>query len=172
MTMQSPQKTDPPKATRAGVRGVAILEFLKGFAVLVISAGFAEMFHREHDVEDVAQSLLYVLRLSHYHHLSAIFLRAADRLEDTNLFLIAMVAGAYSIMRFVEAYGLWRGRAWAEWFALISGAVYLPLEIYELVRRATPIRFGVFLINILIVAYMGWLRWKAHTTRSSESIPA
>jgi uncharacterized membrane protein (DUF2068 family) len=86
--------------------------------------------------------------------------------------LVAIVAGVYCFMRFIEAYGLWRGRAWAEWFALISGAIYLPLEIYELTRHATPIRWGVFLVNVLIVAYMGWLRWRAHVTPPSESIAA
>jgi uncharacterized membrane protein (DUF2068 family) len=170
--MQPPPKPAHRKTARLGVRGVAVLEFLKGFAVLVTGAGLATMLHREHDVEEVAQSLLYVLRLSRYHHLSSIFLRAAHRLEDTNLMLIAIAAGVYSLMRFVEAYGLWRGRAWAEWLALISGAAYLPLEIYELFRHATPIRVGVFLVNVLIVAYMGWLRWKARATQASESFAA
>ena len=93
---------------------------------------------------------------------AAVFLRAADKLEDVNLLLVAIGAGVYIVLRFIESYGLWFGRAWAEWLALISGAIYLPLEIVELFRRATPIRLGIFLINVLIVLYMGWLRWKAH----------
>jgi len=156
-------------ATRAAERGVASLEFLKGLAVLLIGAGFATMLHRNHDLEDIAVNLLYALHIQHHQHLSDIFLRAADRLEDANLLLVAIAAGVYVMLRFVEAYGLWVGRAWAEWLALISGAIYLPLEIVELFRRATPIRFGVLSINILIVTYMAWLRWKAH---SEEPAPA
>jgi uncharacterized membrane protein (DUF2068 family) len=87
-------------------------------------------------------------------------------LEDVNLLAVAIGAGVYIALRFVEAYGLWVGRAWAEWLALISGCVYLPLEIVELFRRATLIRFGIFTLNVLIVAYMGWLRWKAHARPS------
>lgn len=148
-------------ATRAAERGVASLEFLKGLAVLLIGAGFATMLHRNHDLEDIAVNLLYVLHIQHHRHLSDIFLRAADRLEDANLLLVAVAAGVYVVLRFIEAYGLWVGRAWAEWLALISGAIYLPLEIVELFRRATPIRFGIFALNVLIVLYMGWLRWNA-----------
>jgi uncharacterized membrane protein (DUF2068 family) len=87
-------------------------------------------------------------------------------LEDVNLVLVALGAGVYVVLRFIEAYGLWVGRAWAEWLALISGAIYLPLEIVELFRRVTPIRLGIFVINVSIVVYMGWLRWKAHAQQN------
>ncbi len=40
----------------------------------------------------------------------------------------------YSAIRFAEATGLWLEKQWAEWFALISGCLYLPIEIYELAR--------------------------------------
>lgn len=40
-------------------------------------------------------------------------------------------------MRFVEAYGLWRERRWANWLAAISEGIYLPVEIYELFARVT-----------------------------------
>jgi len=53
---------------------------------------------------------------------------------------------------------LWRERAWAEWLALISGAIYLPFEIYELIRRPDLVRLGIFLVNLAVVLYMGYLR--------------
>ena len=165
--MTTPSIAIQRSATRATLRSVATIEFLKGLAVLLIGAGFATMFHRQHDVEDLAVNLLYVLHIQHHHHLSDVFLRAAHKLEDVNLVLVALGAGIYIVLRFVEAYGLWVGRAWAEWLALISGAIYLPLEIVELFRRVTPIRLGIFLINVLIVVYMGWLRWKAHVQQTS-----
>lgn len=153
-------------------RGVAVLEFLKGLAVVLIGIGVITMFHRQHDFDDMAANLLYVLHISNHRHLSAVFLNAADKLQDSNLVLVAFVAAAYSVLRFVEAYGLWNGRAWAEWFALISGSAYLPIEIYELFRHATPIRFAILFINILIVAYMAWLRWKAQSEREEQKTQA
>ena len=58
----------------------------------------------------------------------------------------------------MEAYGLWKARVWAEWVALISGAVYLPFEIYELFRRITIVRASVLIVNLAIVLYMLYLR--------------
>jgi uncharacterized membrane protein (DUF2068 family) len=155
---------------RVAERGVALLECAKGVAVLLIGFGIAAALHHYHDVEDIASTLLFALHIEKHHHLSAIFLRAADRLENTNLIMIAVAAASYSLLRFIEAYGLWNGRAWAEWFALISGAVYLPLEMYELSRHATPIRFGILVVNVIIVAYMLWLRWEAHVTSNSRRV--
>jgi len=156
----------PNPVSKAAERSVAVLEFLKGLAILLIGAGFATAFHRDHDVEDIAVNLLYALHIHHHQHLSEIFLRAADRLEDANLVVVAIGAVVYVVLRWVEAYGLWFGRAWAEWLALVSGSIYVPLEIVELFRRATAVRFGIFIINVLIVVYMAWLRWKAHSQRT------
>jgi uncharacterized membrane protein (DUF2068 family) len=56
---------------------------------------------------------------------------------------------------------LWKERAWAEWLALVSGAIYLPFEIYELARRPDWIRLVIFLVNLAVVVYMAYLRMQA-----------
>jgi uncharacterized membrane protein (DUF2068 family) len=64
------------------------------------------------------------------------------------------------LIRFVEAYGLWHTRAWAEWFAIISGAAYLPWEILEVAKHVHHIvRWTVLGVNILVVLYMVYVRW-------------
>jgi len=69
-----------------------------------------------------------------------------------------VVAFVYSELRFAEAYGLWRARAWGEWVALISGAIYLPYEIRLLAHRVTVFHVSVLLINLAVVAFMFYLR--------------
>jgi uncharacterized membrane protein (DUF2068 family) len=86
------------------------------------------------------------------------------------LWALAAGALAYSIVRFVEAYGLWNRRVWAEWFALLSGMLYIPFEVYEVLDRATKLRFAVLAINIVIVLYMAWIRvaaWRRDRVRPS-----
>ena len=83
--------------------------------------------------------------------------------------MVAAGAAAYSIVRFVEAYGLWNARTWAEWFALVSGALYVPFEAYELVRRPTPVHVAVLLINLGIVFYMLYLRLTARKETEIET---
>jgi uncharacterized membrane protein (DUF2068 family) len=94
------------------------------------------------------------LHLNPANRFPRIFLDAAAHLTDDRLWLMATLAGAYGIVRFVEAYGLWRGSRWAEWFAAVSGGIYIPFELYELFRGVTWLSFGALLANLLIVGLM------------------
>ena len=70
------------------------------------------------------------------------------------LWAAARIAFAYSALRFTEAYGLWHSRTWAEWVALVSGALLLPLEIRELMRGLSVLRAVLLVGNLAVVLYM------------------
>jgi uncharacterized membrane protein (DUF2068 family) len=78
-------------------------------------------------------------------------------MDNAHVWLIAGLAAAYSLVRFFEAYGLWFARRWAEWFAALSGAIYVPFEVYELAHRASWLKFSALVINLVIVGYMAWV---------------
>jgi len=139
------------------LRGIATFEMTKGLIVLL--AAFGVLFLVGRDPWDVADGLLRLLHISPDHHFAQVFLDWADNLTDAKLWAVAGAAAAYSLLRFVEAYGLWYARAWAEWIALISGSIYLPFEIYNLLHRQSAFHIGVLLINLAIVVYMAYLLW-------------
>lgn len=134
------------------VRGVALLEAAKGALVLLAGLGALSLIH--HDAQRFAEQLVGHLHLNLAKRYPRIFLDAASRLTDARLWGLAGLAAAYALVRFVEAYGLWRGRRWAEWFAAVSGSIYIPLELYGLYRGATVISLGALVLNGLIVAVM------------------
>ena len=88
------------------------------------------------------------------HHYPQIFIQAASRMNDARLVGLAGLAFLYSTLRFVEAYGLWHMRPWAEWLAIVAGSAYLPVEVYEMWRHATWMRGFVLLTNVVIVVYL------------------
>lgn len=141
-----------------GIRTVASLEMLKGVLVLLLGFGALSLIHK--DLDDVAERLIDFLRINPEGKLSGFFCRLADRTSDHSLWLLAIGAMVYSALRFAEAYGLWHERAWAEWFALISGCIYLPWEVYHIIHRPHPWNWAILAINILIVLYMAKLRFK------------
>ena len=151
------------------LRAVASVEFLKGLVVLLAGFGVLSLVHR--DAWDVAESFLEWLHISPDAHYAQVFLNLADQLTDTKLWAVSIGALTYSALRFAEAYGLWRARAWAEWLALISGSIYLPFEIFELARRPDWIRLAIFLVNLAVVLYMAFLRIQARG-RFRTSLPA
>jgi uncharacterized membrane protein (DUF2068 family) len=157
------------QANRRALRSVATLEFIKG--LLVVLAGLALLSLSRHTlgVEDIAQDLLHLLHLNPDWHVSVLLLRAAAGLQKANHLTLAAAFFIYPTLRFVEAYGLWRERAWAEWLALISGSAYLPFEISSLAHKHTAVRLAVLLINIVIVVYMAYLRLDAHRAKKAAA---
>ena len=55
---------------------------------------------------------------------------------------------------FTEGIGLLLRRRWAEYFTIIMTALFIPLEIYELIERLTLTRVVVLVINSVIVWYL------------------
>ncbi|MBV9405640.1 MAG: DUF2127 domain-containing protein [Acidobacteriaceae bacterium] len=150
----APQAVDE-RSSPAGLRAVATFEALKGAAV--ISIGIFLLFTHQR-AEDFAASLLYHLHIEPDRRLSHMLMDAAWKVSDARLWTIAAAALTYASVRFVEAWGLWNRRIWAEWFALLSGTLYLPWEILKLVERIDWERLSVLSINLLIVGYMLYIR--------------
>lgn len=147
-----------------GLRAVAVFEIIKGGVVILAGLGVLALIH--HDVQALAEDLVRHIHLNPARHYPLIFIEAAGRLNDSRLMFMAATAFAYSIIRFVEGYGLWHKRAWAEWFAIISGCIYLPIEAYHLIHRPTPIKALVLITNLLMVGYMAYVRY--YSTKHPE----
>jgi uncharacterized membrane protein (DUF2068 family) len=140
------------KTVSGAVRGIALLEALKGALVLLAGVGALSFIHR--DVQAVAERLVAHLHLNPAHHTPRIFLEFAARIDDGRLARLAMLAAGYALLRFIESYGLARERRWAEWFAAVSGGVYIPFEIEHLVRGDFWLSLLALVINLMVVGVM------------------
>jgi uncharacterized membrane protein (DUF2068 family) len=60
----------------------------------------------------------------------------------------------YAALFLTEGTGLLFRRRWAEYFTCIVTFSFIPLEVYELVRRATLARGIVLLLNVAVVIYL------------------
>ena len=143
----------------AGLRAIAVFEAAKGLAVLLLGLGMLGLLHT--NVEATADTLLIHLHINPDRRVSHALLHAASRMTDARLWGIAAGAVAYTCVRFTEAWGLWRRRTWAQWFALLSGAMCLPWEFVELVDHSNWLHVSLFLGNLAILLYMLFIRTQA-----------
>jgi uncharacterized membrane protein (DUF2068 family) len=141
--------------SKAGLRAVATFEAGKGALVLALAVGVIAVHDR---IEDLAEELLYHLHIDFDHRLAQALMHGATKISDMHVWMVVSIACSYAGVRFVEAWGLWHRRVWAEWFALLSGALYLPLEILKVAERASWERVGVLAINLMIIGYMAFIR--------------
>jgi uncharacterized membrane protein (DUF2068 family) len=153
--LSSGTKIDLHRAQRNLLRVVASFEFAKGLFVLLIGLTAVLLVHK--DAWVIAESLLALFHVNTDRRWAQDFLDFADRLTEARLWAAAQFAFAYSVLRFAEAYGLWKQRTWAEWLAFVSGTLFLPLEIRGLMRGITALRSTVFVANVGIVLYMLFL---------------
>jgi uncharacterized membrane protein (DUF2068 family) len=152
-----PQALDHRSST-TGLRAVASFEALKGGVVVLL---LLIIFGVHNRAEDIAENLLFHLHIDPDRRLSQVLLDAATRLSDTRLLTIAIAALSYSSVRFIEAWGLWNRRVWAEWFALLSGALYIPWEALKLAEHHTWVNILILTVNVGIVLYMLYVRLQA-----------
>jgi uncharacterized membrane protein (DUF2068 family) len=148
------------RARRAGLRTVALFEALKGVVALLGAFVFIRMIRHDVDFGEAAEHILFRFHINPSHHRwSQQVLHAADKISEANIAMILGLAIGYATLRAVEGYGLWKARAWAEWLAIISGCLYLPFEVYEVIRHPNELHWIVLGINIVVVLYIGWVRW-------------
>jgi uncharacterized membrane protein (DUF2068 family) len=141
-----------PHNQSKALHAIALFEGVKGLAAITASVGLLSLAH--HDVRAMAYALIGHFHLDPDAHYPRILLNDATLLANANLRQAVLLAWAYAAIRLTEGYGLWKDRAWAEWLAAASGAVYLPLELSHMLARTTVINGMVLTGNMAVVAYM------------------
>ena len=135
-----------------GLHIVALFEGAKGLLVLIVGFGLLSFIHK--DIHEAAMRLVKHIHLNPASHYPRIFLDLTERINDTKLWGMAIAATMYFVVRIVEAVGLWLRKTWAEWFAVLTGGMYIPIEIFEVARNVTWPRVTVLVVNLGVVSYL------------------
>ena len=68
---------------------------------------------------------------------------------------LAIGLAVYALIELVESVGLWQGKRWGEYFAMVATSIFLPWEVYELAwKNPTWLKVAAFVINLLLVIYL------------------
>ena len=153
-----------------GLRAIALFEALKG--AIAVLAWLALLDLRHHDVHEWVDGWIQRLALDPHEHLSELMLHYADQLPTLDVHRLGALALAYSVVRGLEAWGLWRGRVWAQYLGAGSGAIYIPFELHEWWSHPSALTTGVIALNVGIVAYLVGHLWRErHRTDSPDRMP-
>jgi len=147
-----------------GLRMVAAVEATKGMLVLAVGAGLFSLVHR--DVQAAAEHVVRALHMNPASHTPQVFLELAEKLTSSRLQLLALGASAYATLHLVQAWGLWLGKRWAEWFTVVALGIYIPVELYELSKGFGWVKLSLLVVNLVIVAYVARVLWR--TKRDSS----
>lgn len=154
------------RQNRGGLRAVALFEATKGVIVVLTGLGFWVLLHG--DLQLAGERIVERLHLNPAHRIPRIFTQALRAMSEAELRLLATGALCYALLRFVEAYGLWREHRWATWLAALSGAIYVPLECYELSLGFGFLKLGSLLVNLFVVGYMSRVLWRTRNSSQEQ----
>jgi uncharacterized membrane protein (DUF2068 family) len=85
-------------------------------------------------------------------------IQQAFSVKHSTLLLVAVGVLAYGALELVEAFGLWFKKRWGEYVAVVGTALFIPLEIHEIIAKVTWLRITALVINLFAVAYILWTK--------------
>lgn len=146
-----------------GLRAIAIFELFKGSVVLL---AFAMVAAGHWSMPGLMGRLAHVMHLKPGGQAAVFLTHTVGQLEMPALVWLAL---GYVSARFAEAYGLWAEKHWGEWLAILSAGLYVPAEICEIWLHASWRKAVVLGINLVIIAFLGWVLWRTRRRSLAKS---
>jgi uncharacterized membrane protein (DUF2068 family) len=121
----------------------ATLLTITAIAILLTLKNYAEM-------RDWAEDLVLAGRQG----VVKLIIEHVIQVKPKTLAFGVVAAMFYAGLSGLEAVGLWYEKAWGRWLVLISVGISIPLEIFELIQGLSAMKLLVFLLNLVIFAYV------------------
>jgi uncharacterized membrane protein (DUF2068 family) len=151
------KKKKKTKASKQGSRDKGILliasfKLFKAALLLAVAIGALSLLHK--DVAAAAMRLLNTLHVDHDNNYIHGLVMKLGLVTDRKLELISAGSFFYTALLGTEGVGLLLRKHWAEYLTIIATALFIPLEIYELVKHFGIGKIIVLVINSAVVAYL------------------
>ena len=132
-----------------GFMAIAILKLVKGLLLFLIGVGALSLMRK--DTTAVVTHWAHVFQVDMHSKLIQRWLLRLGLMRHRDL---AVVAFFYSGLMFTEGIGLLMEKTWAKYMTAIITSTFIPLELYEMIRRVTYVRICVLVLNLIVVAYL------------------
>ena len=137
---------NPDPHAHPGLHVIAIVEAVKGSLALLAASGLELIGPAP--IRRWVDALIAHFQLDPEHGAMAWL---AHAINPDAVHLAAAVAALYGIVHLIEGWGLWRAKAWASWLGCIAAALYLPLDLYAIVKHPGWASWLLLAVNVLVV---------------------
>jgi uncharacterized membrane protein (DUF2068 family) len=122
--------------------------------MLLVAAGFGALKLLRGDYEATLTHWVHVLRIDPDNRYIHGALAKAFSVSHKQLRALSVGTFVYAALRFTEGIGLVLRKAWGEYLTVIATAIFIPLEIYEMVHHLMWVKVVVFVLNVATVWYL------------------
>src|ERR1700681_1788472 len=114
---------------------IALFKLVKALLLIAVGIGALRLLHK--DVGSVIDHWVEVLRVDPDNHYVHSLLVKLFRVTPKQLEAVSVGTFFYAALLLTEGVGLLMRKHWAEYFTVITTAVFIPLEVFEMVKHLT-----------------------------------
>ena len=118
----------------------------------MLAFGALTLLHK--DVASEVEHWLDQLRIDPDNKLIGTLLGKLQLMHTKELKEMSALGAGYAAVFLVEGTGLLFRKRWAEWLTITVTSSLMPLEVFELVKQFTIVRFVVVLVNAAVVLFL------------------
>jgi uncharacterized membrane protein (DUF2068 family) len=145
---------------------IAGFKILKGLALLALAVGALRLLHR--DLAHEIARWINLFRVDPAHRYVQMLLEKLGVVNDRRLWEFSAGTFFFSALYLTEGVGLALNKKWAEYLTVVSTAALIPVEIYEIVEKASVAKVFLLLVNMAVVVYLVYdIRSRSRSSSSS-----
>jgi uncharacterized membrane protein (DUF2068 family) len=162
--MAASHTTDKGSAT---LLAIALFKLFKCVLLVSVGIGAIRLLHK--DIGETVQHWVDVLRVDPDNRFFHAIITKVLAVTPKQLEALSIGTFFYAALLLTEGVGLLMRKFWAEYFTVITTAVFIPLELYEIAKHVSVTKIIVLLVNVAIVAYLiGRIRNHKRADRDDE----
>ena len=140
---------------------IAIERFLKGIVLILISLSFLNLSPSKNTWGVNFKNLINAsIPLAHQLGFTiedSVLVEQIDRLltlSNKSYLNLSLIFGLYALLSFFEGVSLWLAKRWGEYIVFFFTSLFIPLELYEILKDASILKIATLIFNLLILAYL------------------
>ena len=134
------------------IRVIGVFKLVKALMLLAVAAGALTIFDQH--TRDQLTRFIEHFNPDPRNRVIGYLSQHVFNVSPKKLLVVTLATGLYAVLFVIEGIGLLMLKRWAELLTVIITLSFIPLEIYELIRKVSPLKIGTVVLNIAIAVYL------------------
>jgi uncharacterized membrane protein (DUF2068 family) len=168
---KQPRTAPAPESAASKSLGLFLIGFFKlGKGILFVVLGIGLLKLVDKDIDDIFREVISKFHIDEENHFVQHILEHLSLITNYRLREFSLASFIFSGLLLIEAFGLFWQKMWAEFMTIVETSLFIPFEIYGIIRHGTQLKVIILTINVLIVTYLLWVVIrKEHVSPASDS---
>lgn len=136
------------------LKAIAVFKILHGLLLLALGFSLVFLNSRTRWLEQISSWTEEELLLRHSRAVLFLLGKLQDALAGGYLRATAILALVYAAILFVEGFGVYFQKRWAEFLMVFATGLLIPLEVRHVWHRPSIAAVGILLVNCFIVWFL------------------